>query len=203
MARPNVLFLMSDQHHAGALGCAGNQSVATPTLDRLAERGVRFSHAYCNNPICCPSRVSFHTGQYPHTHGMLGNYVYSFPDPNHDTLAAVFRRHGYQTALVGKSHMTRVWDEEGFEHIRYCDMIDAEPDDLLTNHCFRHLVEAGMADLFDTGTLPSNHPVHRQGFFTSAIPLAHSTEVWTGDETIKFLRGRDRDRPVASACASP
>ena len=125
-SRPNVLFLMSDQHNAGSLGCAGHSTVRTPNLDRIAASGVRFTRAYCNNPICAPSRVSFATGQYPHTHGILGNNNFELDDRNPDTLAAVFRRRGYQTAIIGKAHMVKRWDAEAYEHIRYCDLCDAD-----------------------------------------------------------------------------
>ncbi|MBM4087436.1 MAG: sulfatase, partial [Planctomycetes bacterium] len=55
--RPNVLFLMSDQHNAGSMSCAGHPNVRTPNLDRVAAAGIRFTRAYCNNPICAPSRA--------------------------------------------------------------------------------------------------------------------------------------------------
>jgi len=61
--RPNILFLMTDQHNAGSMSCAGHPSVRTPNLDRIARQGVRFTSAYCNNPICAPSRISFATSQ--------------------------------------------------------------------------------------------------------------------------------------------
>lgn len=192
--RPNVLWLMSDQHNANCMGHAG-RNVRTPTLDALAERGVRFTQAFCNNPICAPSRLSYITGQYCHTHRHLGNGIIDYPEGNPNTLSAVARRHGYQTALIGKAHMIRRWDQEGFEYLRYCDLCDAERDDPLTTHYFRYLVENGLAELYDQGTLPQGHPGRRTHWFVSDIPHEHSLEVWTGNETLGFLRGRDRRRP--------
>ena len=192
--RPNVLWLMSDQHNAACMGHAGRR-VRTPHLDSIAARGVRFSQAFCNNPICSPSRVSYITGQYPHTHRHLGNNLFEFPQRNSLTLSALARRHGYQTALIGKAHMVGQWDREGFEHLRYCDLCDADRTDPLTNHYFRHLVEHGLATLYDQGTLPPGHPGKGSHWFVSPIPHEHSLEVWTGDETLKFLEGRDRRRP--------
>ncbi|MDP6507325.1 MAG: sulfatase-like hydrolase/transferase, partial [Planctomycetota bacterium] len=113
-SQPNILFLMSDQHNAGSMGCAGHPNVKTPTLDALANDGIRFTRAYCNNPICSPSRITYVTGQYPHTHGFLGNNNFELDDRNPDTLGATFRRQGYQTAQVGKAHMIRRWDEEAY-----------------------------------------------------------------------------------------
>ena len=110
--RPNVLFLMSDQHNAGSMGVAGHANVRTPNLDRLAAAGIRFTRAYCNSPICAPSRVSFATGQYPHTHRILGNDIFELDDTNSATFGATFRCHGYQTALIGKGHTVKKWDLE-------------------------------------------------------------------------------------------
>ena len=62
--RPNVLFIVADQHNAKVLGCAGHPDVHTPHLDRMAAEGVRFTNAITQNPICTPSRTSFLSGQY-------------------------------------------------------------------------------------------------------------------------------------------
>ena len=64
--RPNVLIFMSDQHHTRFLGCDGHPLVQTPHMDRLAARGARFRNAYCNFPLCCPSRMSFMTARHTH-----------------------------------------------------------------------------------------------------------------------------------------
>ena len=63
---PNVLLIMSDQHHADVMGCSGDHVVQTPNLDRLANQGVRFSNAYCSYPLCGPSGMSFMTCRHPH-----------------------------------------------------------------------------------------------------------------------------------------
>jgi len=189
-----VLWLMSDQHNAACMGHAGRH-VRTPYLDSLAARGFRFTQAFCNNPICAPSRISFITGQYPHTHRHLGNTGFEYPERNSSTLSALARRHGYQTALVGKAHMIRAWDEEGFEHLRYCDLADADRADPLTNHYFNYLHKNGLADRYDFGTLPAGHPGKATQWFVSQIPHEHSVEVWTGNESLAFLQQRDRRRP--------
>ncbi|MBD3625786.1 MAG: sulfatase-like hydrolase/transferase, partial [Rhodobacteraceae bacterium] len=63
--RPNILYIMSDQHARGVAGCYGDRIVQTPALDRLAATGVTFDAAYCPSPICVPSRMSAFTGQWP------------------------------------------------------------------------------------------------------------------------------------------
>ena len=62
----NVLFIMSDEHNREIAGCYGNSIVKTPNIDTLAARGVVFENAYCNSPICVPSRASLATGDYVH-----------------------------------------------------------------------------------------------------------------------------------------
>ena len=62
ITRPNIVIIMSDQHMPSVLGCYGNQLAQTPNLDRLATEGARFDNAYCNNPVCVPSRMSMLTG---------------------------------------------------------------------------------------------------------------------------------------------
>ena len=72
-SRPNILMICSDQHSVRTLGCYGNETIATPNLDRLAGEGVRFDAAYCSCPLCAPSRMSFLTGKHPFHCDVLGN----------------------------------------------------------------------------------------------------------------------------------
>ncbi len=195
MPRPNVLYLMTDQHNAQHMGCAGDPLVRTPNMDRIAESGVRFERAYCNNPICSPSRISYVSGQYPHTHGILGNNNFEFQDRNPNSVGAVFRRHGYQTAMIGKAHMIRDWDEEAYEHIRYCDLTDADRCDPRKHHYFQYLIDQGVADLYEDGSLPREHPAIAKKHAVAELPYEHSNEAFTGRETLKFLENRDENRP--------
>ncbi|RKY64075.1 MAG: hypothetical protein DRP99_02825 [Candidatus Latescibacterota bacterium] len=108
--RPNVLFIISDQHNAKVLGHKGHPDVKTPNLDRLAAEGVRFENAITQSPIGTPSRVSFLSGQYPHNHGYYG---LSGPRPRGlPTVLGHFRRAGYRTAAVGKIHCPEYWVED-------------------------------------------------------------------------------------------
>ena len=70
--RPNILFLMTDQHRGDCLGCDGNNVIKTPNLDRIAREGFRFSNAYTSTPSCTPARSALLTGMSPWHHGMLG-----------------------------------------------------------------------------------------------------------------------------------
>jgi choline-sulfatase/uncharacterized sulfatase len=194
MSRPNVLWLMSDQHNANCTGYAGNANVKTPTLDRIAAEGVNFTQGFCNNPICSPSRLTFITGQYPRNHRLLGNNHSALDSQNPDTLAALFRRYGYQTALVGKSHMIRKWDSDGFEHIRYTDLADAADNDPTTTHYFKYLVDQGLADQYEEGS-PKSGQITLDGSQPASLPYEHSIEHFTGEESLKFLKNRDNERP--------
>ncbi len=109
----NVLFLLTDQHHAGVLGCAGNPLVQTPHLDRLAAAGVRFATAYCPTPFCSPTRCSLLTGNYPHANGMVRNIdggQVACTDPLRLVEPLVtwqhrLAEHGYRCHHLGKYHL--------------------------------------------------------------------------------------------------
>jgi choline-sulfatase len=100
---PNVLILMADQHRRSCMGVAGDMVAITPNLDKLARESVRFTDAYCTNPVCAPSRASILTGLYTHHLESRGN-AKPF-SPGHKTIADDFARAGYMTALIGKMHM--------------------------------------------------------------------------------------------------
>ena len=100
--RPNVLFLICDDLNCD-IGCYGHPLVKTPNIDRLAARGVRFEHAYCQYPLCGPSRASFMTGLYPDQTLIHRNSVYireHVPDVN--TMSQMFRDARYTAARIGK-----------------------------------------------------------------------------------------------------
>jgi N-acetylglucosamine-6-sulfatase len=104
--RPNILFIMSDDHAAHAIGAYGGRLAAldpTPNIDRLAREGMRLSNVFCTNSICVPSRASIMTGQYSHTNGVrtLNGGV----RPESQTLALRMRAAGYETAMIGKWHL--------------------------------------------------------------------------------------------------
>ncbi len=107
--RPNIVFIMSDDHAANAISCYGSGLNSTPNLDRIAEEGMRLDHCYVTNSICTPSRASILTGTYNHVNGVttLATHL----DNRLPNVAKHLRHSGYQTAMFGKWHLG-----EGPEH---------------------------------------------------------------------------------------
>jgi len=117
-SRPNLLLIITDQQHAGMLGCAGNAYVKTPAMDSLARTGARFERAYCGNPVCVPSRFSMMTAVMPSRIGMEDNGGIRLRVPEEvlaNTMGRVFRAAGYETVYGGKVHTPRDVGHMGFE----------------------------------------------------------------------------------------
>ena len=111
--QPNILVICSDQHTPGVTGCYGDRVVQTPNLDRLAAEGTCYDSAYCNQPLCVPSRMSFLTGRYPSRIGVLGNgHVLDSRIP---TFAHVAAASEYRTVLAGRMHFVGPDQYHGFQ----------------------------------------------------------------------------------------
>ncbi|HEX3350471.1 MAG TPA: sulfatase-like hydrolase/transferase [Acetobacteraceae bacterium] len=112
MTPTNLLFIMSDEHSKRIMGCAGHPMIRTPNMDRLAATGVRFTDAYCNSPICVPSRASFATGRYVHRIRFWDNaipYDGSIPSWGHR-----LQQNGNHSAAIGKLHFRAADEAHGF-----------------------------------------------------------------------------------------
>ncbi len=100
--KPNVLFIISDDLN-NYLGCYGDTRAKTPSIDKLAARGVKFERAYCTFPLCGPSRNSMLTGLYPNSSGILSNsQIFRQTIPTQVSLSQAFRHAGYFAARIGK-----------------------------------------------------------------------------------------------------
>ncbi len=109
----NILFIMCDQLRADYLSCYGHETLATPHIDSLAARGVRFERAYTQSPNCGPARASFYSGRYVFSHGATWNFI---PLPaGEQTLGDYLRPAGMRCAVVGKTHMYA--DSEGMARL--------------------------------------------------------------------------------------
>lgn len=118
--RPNVIFILSDDHAAHAIGAYGSiykDICPTPNIDRLAEEGAIFRNAFCTNAISGPSRACILTGQYSHVNGFYKNEGGLPFDTTAMTFPKILHENGYTTALVGKWHL---WSTpQGFDYYRY------------------------------------------------------------------------------------
>ncbi len=100
--RPNILFIMSDDHAYQAISAYSDQLIQTPNIDRLATEGIRFTNACVANSICAPSRATILTGKHSHINGKINN-IMPF-DTTQVTFPQLFQNAGYQTAMFGKLH---------------------------------------------------------------------------------------------------
>lgn len=121
--RPNILWIIAEQHNPHIAGFAGNQIVNTSALDHLAERSTRFDAAYCQTPLCVPSRTCTWTGKWAHHCSVWNNSSVIFPE--HTTLPSLLSRHGYTTAAVGKMHFRGSEQMHGFQYRPYGDLVES------------------------------------------------------------------------------
>lgn len=174
-SRPNILFIMSDDHAAHAIGAYDGRFASldpTPTLDRLAAEGVRFTNCFCSNSICVPSRATLLTGQYSHHNGVR-TLDGSLPAEK-QSLAHAMKAAGYETAIIGKWHLKS--EPGAFDH--YC-VLDRQGK--YFNPTFRIRGEAPWPE----NTLrPSDH----------SYDSLHSSDVIT-DLSIAWLEKRTKDKP--------
>lgn len=145
---PNVLLIMTDEHHAQVSGFAGDTVVETGCLDRLASRSVVFDRATCAGPVCTPSRMSMLTGREPHRCAGWSNHWVIFPE--RVTWPAHFAEHGYTTALIGKMHFGGRDQMQGFQHRPYGDLrhgLGHQPDPLSMFPGYAHTASAGTTEV--------------------------------------------------------
>ena len=119
--RPNILFIMTDQQHAGMMSCTGNKWLKTPAMDKLAASGVRFERAFASNPVCVPCRFSLQTGLMPSAIGMSHNGDSAQATVTEkmvqQSLGRLFLDAGYETVYGGKVHLPRKM--KGVENLGY------------------------------------------------------------------------------------
>ncbi|MGR3715352.1 MAG: choline-sulfatase [Thermohalobaculum sp.] len=150
MSQPNILFVMADQMSAMAVPCYGHPVVKMPALSRLAAEGVVFENAYCNSPLCGPSRLSMMSGRLPSAVGAYDNaseFAASIP-----TFAHYLRRLGYLTCLSGKMHFAGPDQLHGYEERLTTDIYPSDfgwtpnwgdPEAMVTFQDMQNVLETG------------------------------------------------------------
>jgi len=199
--RPNILFIVSDQHNAKILAHAGHPQVQTPHLDRMAAEGVRFENCITQNPICTPSRVSFLSGQYCHNHGYYG---LSGRNPGGlPNIFGHFRRFGYTTAAVGKIHCPAYWVEDECDHFHETcgTSIGGRSPDYA-----QFLKERGKLELEDHSSLTEFGDRGRQSMEGRPSPLDfdEAQEGWIANTCVEIMRqAADADQPFLVHASLP
>ncbi len=191
--RPNVIFIMDDQHRWDAMGHV-NPQLITPTMDSLAAHGLSFPQAVCQAPMCVPSRNSIMFGMYPSQTGVFRNSggVADGELPGR-TMAQYFRDAGYETAGFGKAHWGRhKTDTRGFE-TRYTSEIPEAGGKTMSE-----LSPAAKAR-YDAEIAPMGPGEENNvGYlgFTSELPEEDHRDGWINERAIEYLRGREDERPL-------
>ena len=179
----NLLILVADDHRAGTLGIDGDRRQATPRLDMLARQGVRFSHAFCNSPLCTASRQSFITGRLPHAVGV--NHLATALPATAVTLGNWLAPLGYSTAAIGKMHFN------GKDHHGFQERVDLDD----WERWLKAFPPAGgdhrrrFRPLKDPASVWLNADYRPAG-----LPAAAMDSTFFADQAIEYLE-RHRDRP--------
>ena len=180
--QPNILWICTDQQRYDTIGAGGNPHVRTPRLDRLWRDGAAWTHAFCQSPICTPSRASFLTGTYPSTcqNTRNGNARYRRRYP---LVTRLLAGAGYDCGLIGKLHLAGAYERpepRGDDGYRYWQWSHAPRDGWPADHAYAEWVRGKGHDLGDLIRDPADVPAE-----------LHQT-TWCAERTIDFMRERRR-----------
>ncbi len=218
---PNILFITTDQQRKDTLGCYDNPRIQTPNIDRLAREGVQFDRAYCESPICIPSRITMITGKKAGHHGATLHNC-SMRD-NERTIGHVLTENGYITHFIGKPHFKSQQHRGTEESI--ADWRDGKYDrwngpfagfqtvDIILGHSNSLLGHYGQwlreyhADeyhYFKVQNMESLDVTCGNGVYKNDIPEEIYSSTYVGDQTCRFLeRAKDGDSPFYCFASFP
>jgi arylsulfatase A-like enzyme len=165
--RPNIVFILTDDHRFDMLGALGHPFLKTPNMDRLVREGILFTNAFVTTSLCSPSRASFLTGRYASSHGVINNFT---PWNNDNvTFMETLKKAGYDTAFIGKWHMPGV----GLPRLRGVDLFVS------------FTKKDGQGDYYDCPLFVNHTPVTpRKEYITEELT----------DYALDFIKER-KDRP--------
>ena len=176
--RPNILWICTDQQRYDTISALGNPHVSTPHVDRLVAEGVAFTHAYCQSPICTPSRASFLTGMYPSTVHVNGNGNERFPESAPRLVTRLLADTGYECGLIGKLHLASAFGrveprtDDGYTYWQYSH---APRDDWECGHDYADWVEERGGDL------------NAFNADVDGVPAQLHQTTWCAEKTIEFM----------------
>jgi choline-sulfatase len=187
-SRPNILLLMADQFRADCLGAAGNRTIHTPNLDRLAAEGVRFSNAYSSTPTCTPARAGLLTGMSPWNHGMLryAEVAQRYPVE----MPRALREAGYYTAVVGKLHYHPQRNPHGYQQALLDESGRIESVDFRSDYRSWFWSQEPQLDPDATGLGWNDYDARPY-----ALPERLHPTNWTGQTAAKWIEDYRRPEP--------
>lgn len=187
--KPHIIFIMTDQHRADALGCMGNDKIKTPHIDSLAKEGTCFVSGYTSSPSSTPARAGLLTGMSPWNHGMLGygkvaqKYTYEMPQ--------MMRNLGYYTFGIGKMH----WFPQKSLHGFHATLVDEsgriESPDFISDYREWFQTKAQDTDPDITGIGWNDH-----GAAEYKLPEDLHPTTWTGQTACDLIRNYDTEKPL-------
>ncbi|MFV0554289.1 MAG: arylsulfatase [Mangrovibacterium sp.] len=187
--QPHIIFIMTDQQRADALGCMGNQAVISPHIDELARQGAVFTNAYSSVPSCTPARAGLLTGMSPWHHGMLGygkvarQYKYEMP--------AMLRQAGYYTFGIGKMHWFPQKALHGFHGTLVDESGRVEQDGFVSDYRDWFKLNAPGEDPDKTGIGWNEHASASYALDEKLHPT-----YWTGRTAAELIRNYEQDNPL-------
>lgn len=180
--RPNIVFILSDQHNAQVMGNAGDEYIRTPNMDRLFEQGVKLDQCYCNSPVCVPSRMSLLTGLLPQETRAMNNFQSLYSDTA--TIAHAVGIAGYETVLSGRMHFCGPDQLHGFEKRFVGD---------LTPNYHRSETFTWIYEDFGESMKQKRIGIEKAGAGSTAV---YDFDAQVTDEAIRYMKERTDDRPM-------
>lgn len=184
--KPNILWICTDQQRYDTIGALGYDHVSTPNIDSLVESGTAFTRAYCQSPICTPSRTSFLTGMYASAVHVNGNGLEYFPADAPPLVTKMFAQMGYDCGLIGKLHLATasrgLVEPRTDDGYRYWEYSHAPRDDWKVGHGYAEWVREKGKVLGDLVPDPDG------------VPTEFHQTTWCAEKTIEFIK-EEREGP--------